>query len=199
MLMNFKAGFVGAVAAVAASVAGCAAPAPGDPNSEERVASLPTTIPATATSTELAPLGTPDASPKTMRPEEPAELAVTGVRVGSHKAFDRVVVDLAGSGTPGWYVDYVSSPMQEATGQPLNVVGSAFLNIYIDGTVYPFELGLGQVPVDPSGGSSNIVDVLNVGTSEGRSQVVVGLRSEKPFSVQVLDNPTRLVVDVLKS
>ncbi|WP_040421439.1 hypothetical protein [Corynebacterium timonense] len=196
--MNFKVGVVAAVAAAAASLAGCAAPGPGDPGSEERVASLPTSTPS-ATATELAPLGTPDAAPKTMRPVEPTELAVTGVRVGSHKAFDRVVVDLAGTGTPGWYVDYVPSPMEEATGRPLNVVGSAFLNIYIDGTIYPFELGLGPVPVDTSGGSTNIVDVLNVGTSEGRSQVVVGLRSEKPFSVQVLDNPTRLVVDILKS
>src|SRR5690606_11493762 len=32
------------------------------------------------------------------------DLLVTGVRLGAHEAFDRVVLDLEGSGTPGWRV-----------------------------------------------------------------------------------------------
>lgn len=169
----------------------------GSPAPENKVASLPQ--PSAARETDLTPLGTPNSSPKTQRPDEPAQLAVSGVRVGSHKRFDRVVIDLSGTGLPGWYVNYVDTPMQETVGRPLNVQGSTFLNINVDGTVYPFEAGVGSVPVDSTGGSSNIVDVVNAGTYEGRSQVVVGLRSAKPYSVQVLDNPTRLVVDIVKS
>ena len=40
--------------------------------------------------------------------------------------------------------------------------------------------------------------MISAGTYEGRSQVVVGLRSELPYSVQVLKDPTRIVVDIVQ-
>ena len=145
------------------------------------------------------PLGTADPSPKTQRPSAPAQLAVAGVRVGAHEGFDRVVVDLEGKGTPGWFVDYTSTPIQETVGHPLEVAGNAFLNINIDGTVYPFELGHdNDVPVQMAGDTGNVIDAVSAGTYEGRSQVVVGLRSELPYSVQVLHDPTRVVVDIVQ-
>ncbi|MCG7291447.1 hypothetical protein MHJ98_03630 [Corynebacterium afermentans] len=145
------------------------------------------------------PLGAADSSSKTQRPSEPSRLAVVGVRVGAHEGFDRVVVDLAGDGDPGWFVDYTSTPMQETVGQPLQVAGNSFLNINVDGTVYPFELGKdNDVPVTMAGDTGNVIDVISAGTYEGRSQVVVGLRSELPYSVQVLKDPTRVVVDIVQ-
>lgn len=150
--------------------------------------------------TALAPLGTADAAAKTQRPSEPSQLAVTGVRVGNHEGFDRVVLDLVGDGEPGWFVDYTPTPMRATVGKTLPVSGNAFLSINVDGTVYPFELGLdSQVPVETAGNTGNIVDVVHGGTHEGRSQVVVGLRSETPYSVQVLQDPKRLVVDILQA
>ena len=73
-----------------------------------------------------------------------------------------------------------------------------------DGTVYPFELGKDQgegskVEVQMAGDTGNVVDVISAGTYEGRSQIVVGLRSELPYSVQILENPTRVVVDIVQS
>ena len=149
--------------------------------------------------TKLQPLGTADPAPKTQRPSEPSRLAVVGVRVGAHEGFDRVVVDLEGDGDPGWFVGYTSTPMQETVGQPLQVAGNSFLNINVDGTVYPFELGKdNDVPVTMAGDTGNVIDVISAGTYEGRSQVVVGLRSELPYSVQVLEHPTRVVVDIVQ-
>ncbi|WP_066529738.1 AMIN-like domain-containing (lipo)protein [Corynebacterium bouchesdurhonense] len=151
-------------------------------------------------STALRPLGTADAAAKTQRPSEPAQLAVAGVRVGNHEGFDRVVLDLVGDGEPGWFVDYTPTPMRATVGKALPVSGNAFLSINVDGTVYPFELGLdSEVPVESAGNTGNIVDVVHGGTHEGRSQVVVGLRSETPYSVQVLQDPKRLVVDILQA
>ena len=72
---------------------------------------------------------------KSQRPSDAAQLVVTGVRVGAHEGFDRVVVDLEGEGDPGWFVDYTATPIQETAGLPLKVAGNAFLNINIDGTV----------------------------------------------------------------
>mgnify|MGYP002719598673 CR=1 FL=1 len=158
------------------------------------------TMMGTSSTTQLQPLGTAEMSPKTQRPSAPAQLIVTGVRVGTHEGFDRVVVDLEGQGEPGWFVDYTSTPMQETTGQPLQVAGNAFLNINVDGTVTPYEVGKDiQATVEKAGDTGNVVDVVNAGTSQGRSQVVVGLRSELPYSVQVLDEPTRLVVDIVQN
>ena len=44
-----------------------------------------------------------------------------------------------------------------------------------------------------------VTEVVPVGTLEGRSQFVVGLEREVPYSVQVIDEPTRLVIDLVRS
>lgn len=156
-------------------------------------------MPASQT-TVLQPLGTANAAPKTQRPSEPVQLAVSGVRVGNHEGFDRVVIDLAGSGDPGWFVDYTPTPMQSTTGRALPMSGNAFLSINLDGTVYPGELGIDdEITVEMSGPTGNVVDVVNGGMYEGRSQIVVGLRSEAPYSVEVLEDPKRLVIDIVQS
>lgn len=190
------------VALVCGALAGCGTAVQDDPTATAVASPVAAALPAgQPTSTQLRPLGTANAAAKTQRPSEPAQLVVTGVRVGTHEGFDRVVVDLAGTGEPGWFVDYTSTPMQETTGKALSVAGNAFLNINIDGTVYPFEAGsdVTEVSVDKAPETGNVVDVVSAGTYEGRSRVVVGLRSALPYSVQVLDNPTRLVVDIVQS
>ncbi|WP_269508233.1 AMIN-like domain-containing (lipo)protein [Corynebacterium faecium] len=186
-----RAAFAGACVAVAAACGACGAVSDGAGNTLMGSISSPTT--------QAQPLGTADPAPKTQRPSVPSRLVVVGVRVGAHEGFDRVVVDLEGDGDPGWFVDYTSTPMQETVGQPLQVAGNSFLNINVDGTVYPFELGKdNNVPVTMAGDTGNVIDVISAGTYEGRSQVVVGLRSELPYSVQVLKDPTRVVVDIVQ-
>ncbi|MCP1387788.1 hypothetical protein M5J20_06235 [Corynebacterium sp. TA-R-1] len=186
-------------AALSASLAGCAGISPGTSANGTAPAPLLAGVSMPSTSA-LQPLGTADPSPKTQRPSEPALLAVAGVRIGNHQGFDRVVVDLEGDGDPGWYVDYTSTPMHGTVGRPLTVSGNAFLNINIDGTVPPSQLGIDtSMPVERYSATGNIVDVVNGGTYEGRSQVVVGLRSEAPYSVQVLEDPKRLVIDIVQN
>ena len=186
-----RAAFAGACVAVAAACGACGAVSDSAGNTLMGSISSPTT--------QAQPLGTADPAPKTQRPSVPSRLAVVGVRVGAHEGFDRVVVDLEGDGNPGWFVDYTSTPMQETVGQPLQVAGNSFLNINVDGTVYPFELGKdNNVPVTMAGDTGNVIDVISAGTYEGRSQIVVGLRSELPYSVQVLENPKRVVVDIVQ-
>lgn len=186
-----RAAFAGACVAVAAACGACGAVSDSAGNTLMGSISSPTT--------QAQPLGTADPAPKTQRPSVPSRLAVVGVRVGAHEGFDRVVVDLEGDGDPGWFVDYTSTPMQETVGQPLQVAGNSFLNINVDGTVYPFELGKdNNVPVTMAGDTGNVIDVISAGTYEGRSQIVVGLRSELPYSVQVLENPKRVVVDIVQ-
>ncbi|ALU21014.1 hypothetical protein AN398_02160 [Corynebacterium pseudotuberculosis] len=151
--------------------------------------------PASSSNAGLTPLGDANKEAKTQRPEK-SESIVTGVRVGHHETFDRVVFDIEGSGNPGWFVDYTSSPTQQASGKPIQVRGKTALNVNIDGTLLPFELGKQDPRIGTVQGVGNITEVKAAGTVEGRSQFVIGLDAEHPYSVQIVPNPTRIVIDI---
>lgn len=190
------------VGASALTLAGC-----GTSNSTTNDASSVTqTMSATADGAQLSneastgptALGEADVAMKTLRPEAPAQLMVTGVRIGSHNGFDRVVFDLTGEGSPGWFIDYTSNPTQQGSGNTINFTGDTALNVNIDGTVYPFDLGLEDPEIGTVDGSGSIVtQVVSAGTFEGRSQFVIGLNGKHPYSITELQDPHRLVVDVL--
>lgn len=150
------------------------------------------------TTTDASPIGETDMDVKTTRAGGEWDLVVTDIRVGHHQGFDRIVFDFSGTGTPGYYITYTDSPTQQASGYPLVPAGDSYIDIAIDGTTYPFE-------VDKQPGSQAttpdlpvVKEVADGGTFEGRSQYVVGIGGpKKPFAVGMLDNPTRLVVDVI--
>lgn len=189
-----KAGVVSALSCAALALASCAAPAEG--SGETVPANIAGAQPSSA---GLSALGDVNTTRKTQRPEAPAQLLVTDVRVGSHATFDRVVFDLEGAGTPGWFADYTKSPAQQGSGHPVAVAGDAALNINIDGTAYPFELDQPDPQIGTVEGAGKVVEVVSAGTFEGHSQFIIGLQSELPYSVQVLEDPQRVVVDILSS
>lgn len=130
-------------------------------------------------------LGSANTNLKTQRPGAPAQLVVTNVRVGTHEGFERIVFEFHGSGDPGWFIDYSDSPTQQGSGSPVEYTGDTALNINIDGTAYPFEVGIPDPRLNPVPGSGGIVtEVVSAGTFEGRSQFVVGIKgSAKPLSL----------------
>lgn len=143
---------------------------------------------------------TMDTSPKSQRQADSASLAVVAISIEGHSGFDRLVVELEGTGLPGWFVSYVPSPMQETAGNPVMVAGSAYLNVNLMGMVSRAEAGMHRsTPTDISTSSSNVVDLVKVGTHDGLSQIIVGMRAARPYSVQLLDAPPRLVVDISTS
>ncbi len=145
---------------------------------------------------KMTPLGEGDVALKTARPAAPSMLLVESVRVAGHEDFDRVVFDLAGDGDPGWFIDYTTRPKQQGSGNAVEFPGSVALNVNIDGTVYPFELGLEDPRIGTVPGAGNITQVQSAGTFEGRTQFVIGLKEKLPYSVAVLQDPHRLVLDV---
>lgn len=188
-------------------LAGCSN---GDPQANGAVNSAKETVSASANGTHTdtgssgaasagpSPLGEADAAMKTLRPEAPSQLLVTDVRTGSHSGFDRIVFDLTGDGEPGWFIDYTSSPTQQGSGNGIDYTGTIALNVNIDGTRYPFDLGLEDPQIGTVEGTGGIVtEVISAGTFEGRSQFVIGLNGTHPYSVNVLQDPHRLVVDLL--
>lgn len=149
--------------------------------------------------TGVVSLGEADTARKTARPDSPAQLMVESVRVGSHDGFDRVVFDLVGDGEPGWFIDYTPTPAQQGSGAAIPFDGGTALNVNIDGTAYPFELNRADPQIGTIPGTGSITEVISAGTFEGHSQFVVGIKEQRPYSVEVLQEPHRLVIDVLHS
>ncbi|AJE33436.1 hypothetical protein B842_07935 [Corynebacterium humireducens NBRC 106098 = DSM 45392] len=156
-----------------------------------------TTVSATTAPVDR-PLGTPTTASETRTPvmwDEPAPL-VTGVRIGRHDTYTRVVYDLVGNGEPGWYSGYIDQPYQDGSGFPVDVQGNAYLMINITGTTYPFEHDAEELAIGPHPGTGVVREVVNTGVFEGNTLTYIGLDEQLPYSVTVLHSPLRVVVDI---
>ncbi|WP_377639872.1 hypothetical protein [Oryzobacter terrae] len=121
------------------------------------------------------------------------------VRVGTHPGYDRVVWQFDGPDTATYRVRYVDEPRGEASGDPVDVEGNAFLEVVVTSVGYPDMDGNGPCPDlgDPRLSGTAFAEVSGIcGGFEGMAQTFVGLDEERPFRVAVLENPSRLVVDV---
>ncbi len=154
----------------------------------------PTPTPSTPAS---RPFGTPDLAAKQRAAPAPHGLMVSRVRVGGHGGFDRVVFDFAGEGSPGWYINYTETPTQQGSGAPVDYEGEIALLVGIDGTPYPDELGLEFPDLGTTPGTGNVTEVIYTSLFEARTEFVIGVRDRLPYSVTVLENPTRLVIDIV--
>lgn len=166
---------------------------------EESEPSTTEATPDTRAATSL--LGRPDTERKTSEPEGDWGLVPIDVRVGAHEGFDRAVIEFEGGGTPGWFVDYTPEPRQQASGLPIEFEGEGAINVIITGVPYPFD---SEVPEDEwiqvgavAGEAGAITGVSHDTIFEGQAQFTIGLADgEAPFSVTLLEEPTRVVIDV---
>lgn len=199
-----------AALAVGAPLAACSPSSQHESPSNPAASSQPSVVTATRTETPTASApaspseSASDSSTKSPASKTPAEagpkVAPSGIRVAGHGDFDRVVVDFAGEGKPTWSAKYVDNPAQQASGKPITVAGDAKLNVTLNGTAYPFDVGLDNPKLSNKEGTGNVVaGVASGGTYEGRSQLVIGVNGgQKPFDMHLEQNPTRLVIDIHK-
>lgn len=164
--------------------AGASTDAPTAPSGSEPSADLPAFVPADQPSEQAA---------------SGERLTVTAVRVARHDGYDRVVLELAGDGQPGWHVAYDDAPAQPGSGEPVEVAGEATLSVLVDGVGYPFDTGheeySGPKSLTPS--DTEVVRELRVGAVyEGQYDAYVGVTAQRPYRVFRLDAPARLVLDV---
>ncbi|ACQ79849.1 conserved hypothetical protein [Beutenbergia cavernae DSM 12333] len=139
-----------------------------------------------------------DTSPDTSDPSVEAALYPTAVRAGAHDGYDRVVVELTGTGTPGWLAEYVDSASSQGAGDPIDLDGDAILSVAISGSTYP-DPDAGDYYDGPARldvGTEQIEELVYDGIFEGVSLVFLGVDEEAPFRVFALENPTRVVIDV---
>lgn len=152
-----------------------------------------------ASEPDSAPMGTPDSTTKLQYPEGNYELLVTGIRIGEHEGFDRLVFDLDGTGTPGWFTELTDTPTQQASGHPLDYEGGTALYLTIMGTPYPTGTDRDGQILDhgPHPGGGVITGVNFSSVFEAHSEFIIGLDESRPFSVTYLEDPKRVVVDIV--
>jgi hypothetical protein len=145
-----------------------------------------------------APDGPPfpeSTDPQTAEPTGEWDLQLVDVRVGEHDGFDRVVLELSGTATPGWGVAWSDEAVAEGSGDVVPLEGDRVLTISASGTAMP-EPGSFEVParLGPAGA---VAEVQVNGWFEGYTQVFAGVEGdERPFRVFTLTDPPRLVVDI---
>lgn len=140
-----------------------------------------------------------DSQPDTAQPGDGADLTVTALRVAAQDGFDRVVLELAGDGAPGWDVRYVDEATDPGTGEPVEVEGAARLQVQLTGIGSPHSTDRAEYSGPrtlTAPGTSAVEAVVWKATYEGVSLAFVGTSEQLPFRVQALSSPTRVVIDV---
>jgi hypothetical protein len=127
---------------------------------------------------------------------------LTGVRVGDHDGYTRVVFDFQEPSFPNWDLSYVPGEIEGMT-EPEGgwVAGDAFLvaRFQPSGTA---DLSGDEVVMTYDGprridvGKGSVVQLLIIEDFEANLWWAIGLTGEKPFSVGTLTGPPRIYVDV---
>ena len=147
----------------------------------------------------VAPPFAADTRPDTASASPGAAVTVTDLQVGRHEGFDRVVLEVAGAGLPGWDARYVPEARSEGSGFPVQVTGEAVLRLALTGVGLPGDTGVAPYPGPGrlAPGYPAVREVVLDSTFEGQTVTFVGTAAERPFRVYRLQNPDRVVVEVL--
>ena len=177
----------------------------GPPTSETTTLSAAT---ATATpggddtpGTPVAPDGSTDSVSFLAAPNPAPEPALlVDVRVGAHPedgGFDRIVFEFEEGQRPSGLVGYKEEVAQCGSGQPVDPAGSHILAVHFDFTNAHTEAGELSIPsTEVTGPANSILEAVSTCDFEAVVEWAVGTNGEKPFTVTLLEDPNRVVIDV---
>ncbi|WP_394831195.1 hypothetical protein LVJ94_32260 [Pendulispora rubella] len=123
------------------------------------------------------------------------------LKVAKNNGFDRSVFQFD-TGIPGYDVRYVTNPSQCASGDPITVSGTAYIQVQMQqANAYDYETQ------KPTYSPASIVDVkpnlasvkqlkMSCPGIEAETSYIIGVSAKKNFRVTELKNPPRIVVDV---
>ncbi len=132
-------------------------------------------------------------------PERMSSLVGADIRTGRHECFERVVLELAGTGElPGYSVGYAADPIRlDPSDQIVDIAGAATLVLRF-GSWMPTPEGdgySGPTDITPTN-VSNILQLRQIENFEGQAAWAIGLDRERPFHVSTLVDPVRIVIDI---
>ncbi len=130
---------------------------------------------------------------------------ITDVRSGQHGCYDRLVIDLRGTGSPAsWNVRYVPQVREDPTDRPVPLRGGAFLQIAVQAPDHDLDYVLTYRPANRNelvdvAGYRTFRQVAHAGSFEAVTSFGVGVRARLPFRVLELSGPghgSRIAIDV---
>ena len=135
---------------------------------------------------------------------EGATALLVDIRAARHDGFERIVFEFEGGDAPGYRVGYLGPPVREDfSGNPVELAGDAVLEIRVvpgagfdpmsDDARKTYRGPLRFIP----DGTEVIEELVRIGDFEAHLHWVAGLMGRVPFAVEVLEDPIRLVVDVV--
>lgn len=166
---------------------------------EPSASDMPTTLP----TTDLpVPTSTADVVQQDL-PGAKQTAVPTAIRAGAHSGYDRVVFELDGP-IGGYVVRYVDKLTQDPSDLPIEHEGDAALQVVILGATLDtsFQVAEGEKvrtyegPDRLAANLTSVKEVVQAGDFEAVLTYGIGVSSTKAFSVTLLSDPTRLVVDV---
>ena len=205
-----------AVLGAAALVVGCASTRSVSGPSTPTTAAISTTVPVSPTTGSPTTVSPTTVSPTTVTapacppagtttmlastdPDLMSSLLGADIRTGAHPCYERVVIELMGTGEfPGWQVGYVTDPVPRGgSGDLVYLAGDATLDVRMgmwmqsmEGEGYQGDIQLFPTTV------VHVLELRLVENWEGITVWAIGLDHEYPFMVSVLHSPERLVIDV---
>lgn len=139
-------------------------------------------------------------------PPGSAPAVLSSVRIGNDGTFDRVVFEFVGDTVPGATLIGPAAnggTVQSDPGdQPIAIAGASVVTVRMEPAIATYAasnptepLYAGPTTFSPTS-TANVVQVTEIGDFESVLQWSIGLKSGTAVTVQVLTNPTRVVVDV---
>lgn len=122
------------------------------------------------------------------------------LRVAEHESFYRVVVEFAGEGTPGIFLQqWTDKVFEQGRGLELEASGSVFLDLSLSGTSMDGNRGFFDLYYHgPSLKKIGPLEVEEDGTFENLTHIVIGMDRQRPFQIGILKAPARMVIDIQK-
>ncbi|MDN6661329.1 MAG: hypothetical protein L0L26_05630 [Corynebacterium variabile] len=141
------------------------------------------------------PAPPPQGPPEDTMPGPGTQLDITEVRAGTHDGYDRIVLEMDGTGTPGSVLRLTENPTADGSGFPVEYTGEQALTVAVHGITYNgVEPSVSGIP------AGSVASVKAMGAFEGTQLIVIGLTDGDitldDISATTLDSPTRLVIDI---
>ena len=122
------------------------------------------------------------------------------VRMGVHPeqgGWDRIVFEFSGPNLPPATIGYVASASQCGSGAAVALKGGAVLNVrFSQAAAHDQSAQPTFTPKDLSGPGTTILEAKASCDFEGVVGWAAGIKAKQNFKVTMLQNPTRLVIDV---
>lgn len=118
------------------------------------------------------------------------------VRIGTQDGWDRIAFEFKDT-RPAVEIEYVTKAQTCGKGDDVLLPGDAMLSVRFRQTQAHTDAGASTLPSrDMAGPGTTILKASVICDFEGETGVAIGVKTKTPYKVTMLQNPTRIVIDV---